>query len=117
MLLFSIPWAVVLHPGATQNGRLPGFYARALRWTGLKENSDRQEAAAQRAREDARRPNVVACATEEEHDALESEPPAKRRRPSPSFYMAFTSGSLELVIQRMVEEQNVGRAVSPLSRF
>ena len=47
MLLCSIPWAVVLHPGATQNGRLLGFYTRALRWTGRKENSDRQEATAQ----------------------------------------------------------------------
>ena len=70
-----------------------------------------------RARENARRPHAAACATEEGHDALESEPPVKRRRPSPSFYMAFTSGSLELVIQRVVEKQNVGGAVAFLTAF
>ena len=104
--LHSVLWAFVLHPGSTQTSGLMGHYCDALRAIELRHNQLRQQRADEAWRvqqaqlQDVADPAAAARAT---------------KRPKVSeMRMLFTSGSVEGLVQRMAEPQNLGRSAAYL---
>lgn len=102
--LYTMPWALILHPGATQTSGLMSAYSKVLRQIEIWEH-DRQVALAQREQQQAR----------EGLEAEESERKRQRFVPPPPMHMGFTSGSVDGVVGRMAEPQNLSRAAAFLA--
>ena len=98
---------VPLHtmPGATQTSGLMAFYPKTLRQIEIWEH-DHQVRVAHQAHAAENGPNLV-----------DGEPHAKKQRfnAPPPVHIGFTSGSVDGVIGRMAEPQNLSRAAAFLS--
>eukprot|EP00438_Fugacium_kawagutii_P021298 Skav223669 [mRNA] locus=scaffold2794:282802:283933:- [translate_table: standard] len=105
--LFTMPWAFILHPGATQTSGLMAAYGRTLRQVELWEDDFQLQQAKAAHQRDA--PQAAADSA--------TETVAKRARfsPPPPMHVGFTSGSIDGVVGRMSEPQNLSRAAAFLS--
>ena len=107
--LHSMPWALILHPGATQTSGLMAAYNRTLRQIELWEDEFQlaQAKLAFRQQQDGAQPAAAGG----------DEQVTKRPRftPPPPMHMGFTSGSIDGVVGRMAEPQNLSRAAAFLA--
>ena len=106
--IFTMPWAFILHPGATQTSGLMSTYGKALRQIELWENEFQRQRAKERHEVAMERARASAAAEGAEESA------AKRPRfqAPPDMRMGFTSGSVDGVVGRMSEPQNLSRAAA-----
>ena len=108
-----MPWAFILHPGATQTSGLMAFYSKTLRQIEIWEHDHQVRVAHQ-----AHRAALDAFhAAENGPDLVDGEPHAKKQKfnAPPPVHIGFTSGSVDGVIGRMAEPQNLSRAAAFLS--
>ena len=114
--LYTMPWAFILHPGATQTSGLMATYNRAFRQLELMEH-DHQVAA-------AKAKHAAECEALRQHQQAadmagngDAGPLPKRPKLTtpPPMHMGFSSGSIDGVVGRMAETQNISRAAAFLA--
>ena len=111
--LHTMPWAFILHPGATQTSGLMAFYSKTRRQIEIWEHDHQVRVAHQ-----AHRAALDAFhAAENGPNLVDGEPHAKKQKfnAPPPVHIGFTSGSVDGVIGRMAEPQNLSRAAAFLS--
>lgn len=109
MPIYPMPWAFILHPGATQTSGLMAAFQRTMRQIEIWEHEYQQQEA--KARQQA------PPQPDERPDGEAAEQPPKKLRfsPPPPTRMSFSSGSVDGVVQRMAEPQNISRAAAFLA--
>lgn len=98
----------VLRPGATRTSRLMAAYIRPLRKLQLWED--------ERQKKEAQTKNLAAMEAVADDIDGEGQPSKKPKHSAPApMHMGFSSGSVDGVVQRVFEPQNISRAAAFLS--
>ena len=115
--LYSMPWALILHPGATQTSGLMAAYNRTLRQIELWEDEFQlaQAKLAFRQQQDGAQPAAAGSDEQVTKRPRFTPPPPMHMGSPPPMHMGFTSGSIDGVVGRMAEPQNLSRAAAFLA--
>ena len=107
--LFTMPCAFVLRPGAMQTSGLMSTYGKALRQIEFWENEFQKQRAKERPEAAMERARANAAAAEGAEEGAAKRP---RFQAPPEMRMEFTSGSVDGVVGRMPEPQNLSRGAA-----
>jgi hypothetical protein len=99
MPLYAMPWAFILHSGATQTSGLMSTYSRTFRQLELWETDFQVRLAKEQPRQNEQ--------VQEGQDAGEPLQKCARSTAPAAMHMGFTSGSLDGIVGRMAEPQNI----------